>query len=688
MLLNRLIEQQDRLIEQGKLSPIMDFESRRIDFLLILDPRGRVVDIRDGMDERVWLPVVERSANIRSNLLWDTAEYVLGIPSEKKGASAKKSASEKAQERLGDAIEAPRDGVQTFKSSLWLIRESVRRSGESYPALDAIIAFYEKDHLADVLADPRMKPVYDRCAEGVPPGICFALREDGADDEDFEIAATVPGLSEHLVQARLETSERVEVVCSITGKRGLRADYHGSIRGVLNSAPTGARLVSFNEGNADGFGFSDAENCVTTIDTARGYHRALNYLLSHNVLEGGRRHYPHHYHVGDGSKIGDYSLVVWSANDIAPTNVFFAKEPEEELLKLRRLFRAAKVEGTPKAMTRADGSEPEFFFAGLRGNRARLSNVLWREMSAHAFLEAAERWYADMETASPYEDGDRRVVIWKLVDAVSAAVPAAAKLTSDQKAVKAAKAEASNGAKSAPAAKKTVFQRRLEGRLFRAAITPDEALPADILAHVIRYCKTTLLGLHGVGGSATQIGFDTRLHRIASLIKLALARSANPVRLPVSLDPEYPNGIYHLGRLFALCEKAQERAVPDVNASIFARFAGAMASPAFVMTPVLRKNGKHLDSLRRNALTHRSYLFFRNRITDVSAKAPIVFPTTLTLQDQGIFYQGYYHERHELRRLAVEAAERAKAGKPPAAQNEADIGSDDLTADAPEASAA
>lgn len=108
----------------------------------------------------------------------------------------------------------------------------------------------------------------------------------------------------------------------------------------------------------------------------------------------------------------------------------------------------------------------------------------------------------------------------------------------------------------------------------------------------------------------------------------------------MSLNEAYSHPAYVLGRLFAVLEKAQLEAIGDVNASIKDRyFTSACATPASVFPTLLRLAHHHIAKAEYGYTSDR-------RIQDLlgllEAKP---FPAHLTLEEQGVFVLGYYHQR-------------------------------------------
>ena len=132
----------------------------------------------------------------------------------------------------------------------------------------------------------------------------------------------------------------------------------------------------------------------------------------------------------------------------------------------------------------------------------------------------------------------------------------------------------------------------------------------------------------------------------AALIKACLNRSLrfnkieNTEELKVSLDLNNTNIGYRLGRLFAALERIQSEANPGINATIRDKFYGAASStPVTVFGNLMRLKNHHLAKLEN----------IGRRVTFDKLLGEIVcgindFPAHLTLDDQGRFAIGYYHQ--------------------------------------------
>ena len=110
----------------------------------------------------------------------------------------------------------------------------------------------------------------------------------------------------------------------------------------------------------------------------------------------------------------------------------------------------------------------------------------------------------------------------------------------------------------------------------------------------------------------------------------------------MALNDQVTIPAYVLGRLFAVLEKVQQEAIGDVNASIKDRyFTSACATPGSVFPVLLRLSQHHIAKAEYGYASDRRIQDILN-LLDVE-KNPI--PAHLSLDEQGLFVLGYYHQR-------------------------------------------
>jgi CRISPR-associated protein Csd1 len=398
--------------------------------------------------------------------------------------------------------------------------------------------------------------------------------------------------------AQVLTEEPADVwktgICLVTGVAGPIERLHPPIRGVDGSQPAGAMIVSYNAKAFTSYGNDDGANAPTSQQAAFRYGTALNRLLDRS---GPNR-----------MKIGDTTVVFWAdaegfgeeAATAAEELMALGFEPPDdgseaakvrEVLKLIRAGRPLQ-EINPKLEPRT-----RFYILGLAPNAARLSVRYWMNDEFGTFARRLAAHYEDMDIA-PAPWRERLPSISYLLVKTTAR-----------------REEYEN------------IPPMLAGEMTRAVL---EGLPyprAVLTAAIMRLRA----------GDPPYTGWH------AALIKACINRSVpEKEKLPVARDTNSPDQAYQLGRLFAVLEAAQRAALGPVNASIVDRYYGAAsATPARVFGTLLRNARNHVsDAAKRD-----KGKWVEARLNEIFNHLPPEFPKTLSLEAQGRFAVGYYHER-------------------------------------------
>jgi CRISPR-associated protein Csd1 len=109
----------------------------------------------------------------------------------------------------------------------------------------------------------------------------------------------------------------------------------------------------------------------------------------------------------------------------------------------------------------------------------------------------------------------------------------------------------------------------------------------------------------------------------------------------MSLDEKNTNTGYRLGRLFAVLERIQELANPGINATIRDRFyASASSIPVTAFPHLMKLKNHHLSKLE-----NRGQIIYLEKWIGQIMDGIDKFPAHLSLDDQGRFSIGYYHQR-------------------------------------------
>ena len=96
--------------------------------------------------------------------------------------------------------------------------------------------------------------------------------------------------------------------------------------------------------------------------------------------------------------------------------------------------------------------------------------------------------------------------------------------------------------------------------------------------------------------------------------------------------------------LFSVLEALQQSANPGINATIRDRyFNSACATPAQVFPTLIKLAQNHL-----NKLDDGLSIYYDKRMSDLCGRLTESLPKHLTLEEQGVFQLGYYHQRQAL----------------------------------------
>ncbi len=131
--------------------------------------------------------------------------------------------------------------------------------------------------------------------------------------------------------------------------------------------------------------------------------------------------------------------------------------------------------------------------------------------------------------------------------------------------------------------------------------------------------------------------------------------------LKMALNEENDHIAYLLGRLFAVLEKAQIEAIgAGTNATIRDRYmSSAATTPARVFPQLLRLAQHHVSKASYGGSYDRKIQDIVSRMPDAGS-----FPRTLTYDEQGEFYIGYYQQRQDLYTKKGEKEKPADEGRP------------------------
>ena len=420
--------------------------------------------------------------------------------------------------------------------------------------------------------------------------------------------------SDHLAEQGAEKMQ-----CLVTGKVAPVARLHPSLKRVRNAQSSGATLVGFNAAAYESYHRSQGQNAPVSEEATFAYTTVLNYLLSD---------------ANPNKKLflGDTTVVYWAESDNRAYEPAFAGiiDPayvEEEVTEQAGRKKAeAALQATAQKVKRAQaldldamladlGDEnPRFYILGLAPNAARVSVRFFITDPFQEVVQHIMAHYRDLAIIKEYDDQPNYLTVGMILDET------VSKKARDKDA--------------APL---------LAGAVFRAILT-GAPYPAALYNAMITRVRADM---------------DDKAKRIskinyvrAAVIKAYLLRKyrhqpEHPIKevLTVALNEQSTQPAYVLGRLFAVLEKVQQEAIGNVNASIKDRyFTSACAAPASVFPILLRLSQHHIAKAEYGYASDR-------RIQEILGLLDVEhnpIPARLTLDEQGVFILGYYHQRKDL----------------------------------------
>lgn len=162
-----------------------------------------------------------------------------------------------------------------------------------------------------------------------------------------------------------------------------------------------------------------------------------------------------------------------------------------------------------------------------------------------------------------------------------------------------------------------------------------------LLAHSLTGRRLPMALLHQAIRRARAEGGIT--HPRAALFKLVLLSNQSNTITPM-LNPNHDNPAYHCGRLLAVLESIQRRAI-NPNTTLVDRYYGtASTAPASVFGNLMRGVQSHLSKLRRSDSDRGLGHYFERQLGEIMSQLDD-FPRTLSAKDQALFALGYYQQK-------------------------------------------
>jgi len=315
-------------------------------------------------------------------------------------------------------------------------------------------------------------------------------------------------------------------------------------------------------------------------------------------------------------QVGDASTVFWSEKtsdlETGVVNCFGEPpkdDPDRNTRAVAQLFKSVH-----NGRYSGEDKDTRFYVLGLAPNAARIAVRFWHVGTVGEMAERIVRHFEDLKVVHGPKEPDFLPLFRLLVSTASLG-------------------KADN------------IPPNLAGSAMRA-ILEGLPYPQTLLGAAIRRIK------------AEQAKRDPNTNKLVpnvtyprvALIKACINRSMrksksnNKEDIKVSLDTENINEGYLLGRLFAVLEQTQKEALGrDINSTIRDRYYGAASStPVTVFSTLLKLSKHHLSKIENKGRSCNLEKLMGSILDGIPANG---FSPNLSIQDQGRFAIGYYHQK-------------------------------------------
>lgn len=381
MILQALCEYYDR---KGNLAP-EGFGYVKIPFLIQLDKNGHFLSIIDtrfldkkkyvGRDFLVPVLTSRSGKNPVPNLLWDTVEYVLGVPN----SSDKKKSLDKQKDDAFRKFEAFKEKIvnQTFSND---------------ERIQAVVKFLDNNPIQSIKSSVGEDFELWKIIIQDNPNISFCI-----EDDEQPLCSK---FNQELQNSRDDSDEHTESICLISGKPDLVARIHPKIKGVQDAQSSGASLVSFNKPSFTSYDKDQNLNAPISKSAAFAYTTALNAMLAKDSQ--------------NKMRVGDATAVFWSAKKTEFESIFSAfwgyskDNPDADVLAVKQLYNSINTGA------KIPDSDTKFYVLGLSPNAARLSVRFWHTGTIAEFSNRIKQHFDDLEIVRPKNDSGHYSLFWML----------------------------------------------------------------------------------------------------------------------------------------------------------------------------------------------------------------------------------------------------------------------------------
>ncbi|ERI04266.1 type I-C CRISPR-associated protein Cas8c/Csd1 [Atopobium sp. oral taxon 810] len=600
MIIKDLYDLYERYVADPEMQsevPLEGMSVEKVFWEIVLSEDGELKNVRslswgdgkNGNEYRVMhvpRPLNERrSSDVTPYFLCDTAEYLFGLGGAKKKHSKSRELHENVLKGCNDfAADAVR---RFFSQNLPMGEWDAKR-------LEDTLSFRKASNKSNLL----VFYIENSVGEGVFVHEC-------------------PSVIDAWNCYRAENPESNTIgQCSVTGEKVALAHVFLPLTGFPGAQPARASLISFNCESFCSYGEKIKEHTIGVSErVAFGAGSTLRKLLSdpeHNVRFGDKT----------DKRTTNTIFVFWSDRPAPDEDALFRafiQPPSEDDATIKRVQDALDNIKNGNSFGESFDANVRYYVLGISPNAARLSVRFFETATFGKLAVYHGQYLQDIDMI-----GVRTTSLLQLIR------------------------------QCAVQGKYKNIPSTLVNPCMQAMLTGSR-FPRSLLSTLLSRMRTDH-GSYELNGKP----YEVTGQRV-SLIKACLVRArrfsgvslTRENEVDMSLNRENNSIGYLLGRLFAVMEKAQEDAVkPDtddeLNATIRDKYIGsASVTPARVMPTLMHGCQNHLSILRKKR-PGLNYILERELDEIVGGKlSDEPYPRTLSMEEQGEFFIGYYQERRE-----------------------------------------
>lgn len=423
-----------------------------------------------------------------------------------------------------------------------------------------------------------------------------------------EEANIVQEIIERYESAQKAFLSKSKILCSVCGENNYSVNDtpHGMIKKVPDGQPSGCALVSYNTDAFESYGLEGNYNSAICTNCAKTYVEGLNWLLSNGnptVITDKNKKEKEIFKYTNRKNFGpDTAMVFWTRENAQLKELDLLDSPDSEQV-VNLIDSVIRGDIRNKNYIETD----QFYSCTLSGSAARISVRDWIESSLTDYRKNIAQWFQDIATDyyDPYLKKNQ-IYYSRLYEL--------ARSCQNEK------------------EDKKVMLSRIATYLWNAALK-NTAPPLWILTLILNRARVD-------GNGVTR--------ERAALIQLILKRNTKggDFMCQEKASADRKSVAYVCGQVFAALENIQRAAMGvNVNAGIRERyFTFAMTTPSPAFGRLFNLSSKHFTKLKgeKPGLAVVLDKELQGLCKEIKIEE---FPLTFTLEEQGMFALGYYHQK-------------------------------------------